>query len=56
MVMTHELRTGKREKMGQNEVNIGDPHQAKSPSTLSQQAFQEKFDKQSAEREGKEPC
>jgi hypothetical protein len=41
--------------MKENNINFINPHQAKSPSTLSQQAFQEKFDKQSAEREGFEP-
>jgi hypothetical protein len=51
----HDLLTEKPSKMGQNEVKSEDPHQAKSPSTLGQQAFQEKFDKLTAEREGVEP-
>ena len=39
--MTHELRTGKRRKMGQNEVNFDDPQKAKSPSTLRLTGFKQ---------------
>jgi hypothetical protein len=38
--------------MGYNEAKSGHTHQTKSPSTLRLTGFQDKFDKQSAEREG----
>jgi hypothetical protein len=38
--------------MGQNRIKFAHAHQAKSPSTLGQQAFDEKFDKLSAGQEG----
>jgi hypothetical protein len=42
--------------MSQSEANTGDPEKAKSPSTLGQQAFDEKSLKNNeAEREGVEP-
>jgi hypothetical protein len=41
--------------MGQSEAKSGGSGKAKSPSTLGQQAFDEKFEKLTAEREGFEP-
>jgi hypothetical protein len=54
-VTAHELLTGKWRKVRQNKASLGGSEKAKSPSTLGQQAFDEKFEKLTAEREGVEP-
>jgi len=55
LAAAHELLTGKRGKVRQHKGKSGGPEKAKSPSTLGQQAFDEKFEKLTAEREGNEP-